>query len=79
MGFLCLILVLLFSTLCPSSVAITLMGKRELVALLCVSDVLWPLVFFRSSHVTMYWSAVSDCGILLFILTCFFEMISNTI
>ena len=34
LGFLCLVLVLLPSTLCPSSVAITLMGKRELVALL---------------------------------------------
>ena len=33
-GVLCLVLVLLFSTLCPSSVAITLMGKRESVALL---------------------------------------------
>ena len=30
----CLVLVLLFSTLCPSSVAITFMGKRELVAFL---------------------------------------------
>ena len=33
-GVLCLVLVLLFSTLCPSSFAITLMGKRELAALL---------------------------------------------
>ena len=32
-GVLCLVLVKLFSTLCPSSVAITFMGKRELVAL----------------------------------------------
>ena len=30
----CLALVLLFSTLCPSSFAVILMGKRELVALL---------------------------------------------
>ena len=30
---LCLVLVLLFSTLSPSSFAIILMGKRELVAL----------------------------------------------
>ena len=30
---LCLVLVLLFSTLCPFSFAIILMGKRELVAL----------------------------------------------
>ena len=33
-GVLRLVLVLVFSTLFPSSVAITLMGKRELVALL---------------------------------------------
>ena len=32
-GVLCLILVLLFSTLCPYSFAIILMGKRELVVL----------------------------------------------
>ena len=32
-GVLCLVLVLLSSTLCPSSFAIILMGKRELVAL----------------------------------------------
>ena len=30
----CLVVVLLFSTLCPSSFAIILIGKRELVALL---------------------------------------------
>ena len=33
-GVLCLVLVFLFSTLCTSSFAIVLMGKRELVALL---------------------------------------------
>ena len=33
-GVLCLVLVLLFCTLCPSSFAIILLGKRELVALL---------------------------------------------
>ena len=33
-GELCLVLVLLFSTLCPSSFVIILMGKREVVALL---------------------------------------------
>ena len=33
-GVLCLVIVLLFSTLCPSSFAIILMGNRELVALL---------------------------------------------
>ena len=34
MGFLCFVLVLLFNTLCHSSVAITLVEKRVLVALL---------------------------------------------
>ena len=34
MGVLCLTIVLLFRTLCPSSFAIILMGKRDLVALL---------------------------------------------
>ena len=39
---LCLVLVLLFSTLCSSSFAIILMRKRELVALLKLSS--WCLV-----------------------------------
>ena len=34
---LCSVLVLLFSTLCRSSIVIILMGKRELVALLILS------------------------------------------
>ena len=34
LGVLCLIIVLLFSTLCMTSFAIILMGKRELVTLL---------------------------------------------
>ena len=33
-GVMCLVLVLLFSTLCPSDFAIILMWKRDLVALL---------------------------------------------
>ena len=33
-GVLCLVIVMVFSTLSPSSFAITLMGKRELLALL---------------------------------------------
>ena len=37
---LCLVLVLLCSTLCPYSFAIITIGKRELVALLCLPDVL---------------------------------------
>ena len=36
----CLVLILLFSTLCPSGFAVILMGKRELVTLLCIPDVL---------------------------------------
>ena len=47
-GTLCLVFVLLFATLCPSSFAISLMGERELVALFfnCLPDgllfsVLW--------------------------------------
>ena len=48
-GVLCLLLVLLFTTLCPSRFAIILMWKRGLVALLWLSSwclvtvsVLWP-------------------------------------
>ena len=37
-GVLCLVIVLIFGTLCPSSFAITLMGKRELVAVLKLSS-----------------------------------------
>ena len=53
---LCLVLVLLFYTLYPSSFAIILMGKRELVALLCQCSV-------ALSHGAMSWYAVCDCGI----------------
>ena len=50
MGGLCLVLVLLCSTLCPSSVAITFMGKESwLLYFNCVPDVLWLLVFCRFS------------------------------
>ena len=38
MGVLCLVLVLLFSTLCPSSFAIVSVEKRELITLLCLSS-----------------------------------------
>ena len=37
-GFLCLILVLLLSTICPSNVAITWMGKRELLCFQVLND-----------------------------------------
>ena len=43
-----------------SSFAIILMGKRELVALLCLSS--WCLAV-DFPHFTMSWSAVCDCGI----------------
>ena len=45
MGVLCLVLVLLFSTLDPSSFATILIGKREdwLLYLNCLPDVLWLL------------------------------------
>ena len=47
---LCLDLVLLFSTLCPSSFAIILMGKRELVAYFnCLPGVLRQSMFCGSS------------------------------
>ena len=53
-GALCLVLVLLFSTLCPSSFAIILMGKRELLALLklssrclVIASVLWLFLAVR--------------------------------
>ena len=50
-----------------SSFAIILMGKRELVDLLCLSS--WCLVIViicqtvALPHGTVGWSAVSDCGI----------------
>ena len=63
-GVQCLIIVLLFRTLFHSSLAIILMGKRELVALLisflmscdCKCALVVP-------HGAMGWSAVCDCGI----------------
>ena len=42
-----------------SSFTIILMGKRELVALLCLSS----LCLVALSHGAMGWSAVCDCGI----------------
>ena len=44
-----LVLVLLSSTLCPSRFAIIIVRERELVALLCLPDALWQLVFYGSS------------------------------
>ena len=42
-----------------STLAIILMGKRELIALLCLSS--WCLVALP--HGARSWSAVCDCGI----------------
>ena len=42
MGLLCLVLVLCFITLCPFSLAIILMGKREVVAFLQLSNMFKP-------------------------------------
>ena len=50
---LCLVLSLLFSTLCPSSFVIILMGKREMVVLLFVwltsCDSQWYVALPRSA------------------------------
>ena len=67
MGVLCLVIVLFFSTLCPSSFTFILMGKRELPRLLycnCLPDVLL-LLCFALPHGGVGWSAVYmfDCGI----------------
>ena len=51
---------LLFSTLCPSSFAIILMGKRKLVALLMSCDSQCSLALPSKA---VGWSAVFDCGI----------------
>ena len=60
-GVLCLILVLLFSTLRPSSFAMILMGKRELVALLMSCDSQCSVALPRGA---LGWSEVcNSCGI----------------
>ena len=60
MGFLCLIRVLAFRSLCPSSFSIILMWKRELVALLMSCDSQCSMAF---PHGAMGLSVVCDCGI----------------
>ena len=55
-GGLCLVLVLLFSTLCPSSVAITFMGKRELVAFLAWWSTQPRLATLLSSLIARRWA-----------------------
>ena len=52
---------MLFGTLCPSSFAIILTGKRELVAFLnCLPGVLCSVALPRGA---VGWTAVCDCGI----------------
>ena len=76
MGILCLVLVLLFSTLCPSSVAITFMGKGELV---CFTLIVFLMSCGCSCSVafpngSMCWSAVYDCGIFYSYLLAFLKL-----
>ena len=52
MWVLCFVFALLFSTLCPSSFAINLMGKIEL-----------GQCFVARPHGAVGWYAVCDCGI----------------
>ena len=61
----CLVLVLLFGTLCPSSFATILMGEKRavcfaLIVFLMSCDSLCSVAL---SHGVMGWSAVCDCGI----------------
>ena len=64
-GVLCLVNVLLFGTLCPSSFAIILMGEERA----CWSTLTVFLVYCDSQcsvalpHGAMGWSVVCDCGI----------------
>ena len=52
---LCLVLILLFSALCPSSFLIILMGKSELVDLLkCLTDVLCQSVFLTAPWMCLW-------------------------
>ena len=59
-GVLCLVLVLSFGTSCPSSFAIILMGKRELVALLKYCDSQYTVAL---PHGAVGWSAVCECSV----------------
>ena len=65
MWVLCLVLVLLFSSLCPSSFAFILKGKRELVALLLTVFLMYcdSLCSVALPHGAVGWSAMCDCGI----------------
>ena len=57
------VVVLVFITLCPSSFAIILMTKRELVALLLLSFECLVKCSVALPHGALSWSAVCDCGI----------------
>ena len=64
MGALCLVIVMLFSNLCPFSFAITLVGKESascftLNAFLMVCDCLCSVAL---PHGAMGWTAICDCG-----------------
>ena len=68
MGVLCLALVLLFSTLYPSSFAIILMGKRERDRAGCFTLIVFLMSCGCKCSVALPlgavgWSAVCDCGI----------------
>ena len=65
-GVLCLVLVLLFSTLCHFSFAIILMGKRSS----CFSLTVFPMscdsqCSVNLTHGAVGWFEVCDCGIVL--------------
>ena len=80
MGVLCLFLVLLCSTVCPSSFVIILMGKRELVALryiclkssvcLVIVSIMW--LFLGVPRVSLHFVIVY----FLIILACFLNVAS---
>ena len=64
-GVLCLVHVLLYSTLCPSSVAIILMGKRKRASCFTLTVFLMACDSQCSvalSHGAVGWSVVCDCG-----------------
>ena len=63
MGALCLVLVLSFSDVCPSSFTIILLGKNELVTLLCISSWYSKTVTVSLPRGDIGWYPVCDCGI----------------
>ena len=64
MAVLCFLFVLVFGTLCPSSFAITLMGKRD--RFLYLNSFMMPCDYYCSvalPHSVVEWSAVCDYSI----------------